>query len=393
MSLSGADVSKTRMHFVELASVQPTGEPATPTSPSKTSSSVSSSSSSPKRRYNSSISIGGNNGARNTNTVQQSLTALGTILKQLGKGEDVASSSRSSALTWLTKGALTNPAGGHAYLLLCLSPAPADYHETLNTLKFGEPLRLREREDRRRSLQSGASVAAETDPGTPVRDGDVHDWSMVHEDFDGLMRRVSGGRQENARQVLKEIVSDPQQRLVKLKQAMSATTASAAEAALHSLGSDDEDRDLLDDSIAGHAAAPPSAPRSTAELEEMDLSGSGGNVDGRGRRDNPLLRSSGSSSLSVSSSSSSGGPHQPCDMGSLKSRAMELEIQLQSMRLDRDVALSESRMAQEELQRFKSQELTAKSQKIHELDNTLTALRHEYQELERATREHEVCCP
>jgi hypothetical protein len=70
---------------------------------------------------------------------------------------------------------------------------------------------------------------------------------------------------------------------------------------------------------------------------------------------------------------------------------MELEIQMQSMRLDRDVALSESQMAQEELQRFKSQELTAKSQKIHELDNALTALRHEYQELERATREHEVC--
>jgi hypothetical protein len=323
------------------------------------------------------------------------LTALGTILKQLGKGEDIASSSRSSALTWLTKGALTNPEGSHAYLLLCLSPAPGDYHETLNTLKFGEPLRLRKRDDRRRSLQSAASVAGERDPGTPVRDGDVHDWSMVHEDFDGLMRRVSGGRKENARQVLQEIVSDPQQRLVKLQQAMSTTTASAAEAAQHPLGSDDEDEDEgqvpLDHSSMDHTAAPPSAPRLSAELEEMDLSGSGGKMHGRSRRDNPLLRSSGSLSLSTSSSSSSGGPHQSCDVGPLKTRAMELEIQMQSMRLDRDVALSESQMAQEELQRFKSQELTAKSQKIHELDNALTALRHEYQELERATREHEVC--
>ena len=396
--MGGAVMGKTRMHFVELAAVPPTGDwPTTPSSPSKSASSASSTSSSPRRRYNSSITISGNNGARSTYTVQPSLTALGTILKQLGKGEDIASS-RSSALTWLTKGALTNAEGSHAYLLLCLSTAPGNYHETLNTLKFGEPLRLREHDGRRRSLQSAVSVAGERDPGTPVRDGDVHDWSMVHEDFDGLMRRVRGGRKENARQVLKETVSDPQQRLIKLQQAMSATTASAAEAAQHPLGSDDEEeddegRDPQDDSFISHAMAPPSAPRMSAELEEMDLSGSGGKMHGRSHRDNSSLRNSGSLSLSTSSSSSSGGPHQSCDVGPLKARAMELEIRMQSMRLDRDVALSESQMAQEELQRFKSQELTAKSQKIHELDNALTALRHEYQELERATREHEVSYP
>jgi len=392
--MGGAVMGKTRMHFVELAAIPLTGDgPTTPSSPSKSASSASFTSSPPRRRYNSSITIGGNNGARSTHTVQPSLTALGTILKQLGKGEDIASSSRPSALTWLTKGALTNPEGSHAYLLLCLSPAPGDYHETLSTLKFGEPLRLREHDDRRRSLES---VAGERDPGTPVRDGDINDWSMVHEDFDGLMRRVSGGRKENARQVLKETVSDPQQRLVKLQQAMSATTASAAEAAQHPLGSDDDEeednegRDPLDDSFISHAMAPPSAPRVSAELEEMDLSGSGGKMHGRSHKDNLLLRNSGSLSLSTSSSSSSGGPHQSFDVGPLKTRAMELEIQMQSMRLDRDVALSGSQMAQEELQRFKSQELTAKSQKIHELDNALTALRHEYQDLERATREHEV---
>jgi len=60
------------------------------------------------------------------------------------------------------------------------------------------------------------------------------------------------------------------------------------------------------------------------------------------------------------------------------------------MRVDRDVAQSDSRLAQEELQRFKRQELTAMSQRIHELENALTTLRHEYQELELSNRQLEV---
>lgn len=389
-------MGKTRMHFVELAGVPPTCDgPITPSSPSKStpSSYPFYSSSSPRRRYNSSITIGGKNGVRSINTVQPSLTALGTILKQLGEGKDISSSSKCSALTWLTQGALTNPDGGHAYLLLCLSPASGDYHETLRTLKFGEPLRLRQHVNRRHSLQAAVSVADERNPGTPVGDGNVNDWSMVHKDFEGLMWHVSGGLKANVHQVLKDTVSDPQQRLVKLQQAMSATTASTAEAAQHPLGSDDEDededegQDSLDDSFIDHAAAFSSAPRISAQLEETNLSGSGGRMHGRSCEDE---QTAGSLLLPTSSSPTPGGLHQSCNVGPLKEQAMELEIQLQSMRLDRDMALAESQRAQEELQRFKSQELTTKSKKIHELDNALTALRHEYQELERAIRKYDV---
>ncbi len=356
---TGAVVGTSRLHVVELAGV----EKSETTTPSKMGTTTTSS---PRRRY-STLRIG--DGAATAhlhhNSVQQSLTVLGTALRQLGKGEDIASLSRSSPLTWLTKSALTNPAGAHAYLLLCLSPAPEEYHNNVQTLKFGEPLRLRDADDHHRPRHHDLNGM---DPGTPVRDEDVHDWSLLHDNFDGLMRRLSGGGQQGTRQVLKEMVSDPQQRLVKLKHAM-------CEASQHPLdGSDDDDLndrdgDGEDDdgwqqpSGAGRFGA---TGRTHAELEELYTSDAG--FKQQHSRRNSLSN---------------------LDVGTLRARATELEIELQSMRVDRDVALAESRMANEELQRFKSQELTTKSHRIHELENALTALRHEYQELDRVAREHE----
>lgn len=37
------------------------------------------------------------------------------------------------------------------------------------------------------------------------------------DDYNGLIRRLSGGNKEGARKVLKEIVADPQQKLAKLQ--------------------------------------------------------------------------------------------------------------------------------------------------------------------------------
>lgn len=128
-------------------------------------------------------------------------------------------------------------------------------------------------------------------------------------------------------------MSDPQQRLVKLKQAMA--TEQAAQSHLP-LGSDDGEEE--------------------EEEEELDAS------------------------------SQSTFSH---DVGKLRARSTQLELELQSMRVDRDVAMSESRMAQEEMLRFKSQELMANSKKIHDLENALTGLRHEYQLLEDTAQEHE----
>lgn len=66
----------------------------------------------------------------------------------------------------------------HTYLLLCVSPCPTTYQDTLHTLKFGEARIAGGASD-----ENGAPVildiSASSAPGTPIRDDDVTDWNLV----------------------------------------------------------------------------------------------------------------------------------------------------------------------------------------------------------------------
>ena len=175
--------------------------------------------------------------------IQQSLTALGSVLKQLNRKGELGASARSSALTWLTK--LGMGERSHTYLLLCVSPSPVAYQDTLRTLKFGEALIGSADVDENGEpflLNASASSA----PNTPIRDEDVTNWNLVKGKFHcalsaaiherpsitlspcnvtgDLIRRLSGGNKEGARKVLKEIVADPQQKLAKLQNAWDGKT-------------------------------------------------------------------------------------------------------------------------------------------------------------------------
>ncbi len=130
-------------------------------------------------------------------SIQQSLTALGGVLKRVARGHDVPASARASPLTWLGK-ATMRQGQSRTYLLLCLGPAAHEHQDAVHTLKYAASV-LRPGVASSLSLGGGggsgndaASVVSRftmggggggggvgAAPGTPVREEDVQDWSLL----------------------------------------------------------------------------------------------------------------------------------------------------------------------------------------------------------------------
>lgn len=140
--------------------------------------------------------------------VRRSLSTLGYIIKALGKHMPAkALPYRDSVLTWLLKDALTGRS--HTVMLATISPSSLAYEESMCTLKYAERLCV--------GLQHGANHGngALSDDGSSIGGlssafGDEH--LRVQENLNAT---TPGS--DAAKKLFQLTVADPQQRLAKLK--------------------------------------------------------------------------------------------------------------------------------------------------------------------------------
>jgi hypothetical protein len=140
--------------------------------------------------------------------IRKSLSTLGYIIRALAQGLSVKGMPfRDSSLTWMLKDALS----GNCALTMVSTVSPSDscYDETLNTLKYAERLCALGGNHGNPGAKRGAVNINDTiDPQLTF--ALASEFKRLREELGG----ASGSRA--ARQLLKQTVSDPQQRLAKL---------------------------------------------------------------------------------------------------------------------------------------------------------------------------------
>lgn len=174
--------------------------------------------------------------------VRRSLSTLGYIIKSLSTNSQTGKNStvkslpyRDSVLTWLLKDALIGK--NHIAMIGTISPAHSSFEDSVSTLKFAERL----------CLKSSSSMAMNN---SLLDDSSVNDYSSMsgHQhhlqpqqqgEFSKLNEHLGATKpgSQAARNLLRETLSDPQQRIAKLKASSDAMsllqdrkTAASAEA-------------------------------------------------------------------------------------------------------------------------------------------------------------------
>lgn len=149
--------------------------------------------------------------------IRRSLSTLGYIIKALGKGANFKSLPyRDTVLTWLLRDSLNGQ--NHTTMLATISPAHNCYEETLNTLKYAE--RLCSISTRSNHLGEyslfGTNEGAKSSKGR-MSTGGVDD-SFTADEYAHIFQSLGANRPGTKayRQLLKQTVTDPQQRLARL---------------------------------------------------------------------------------------------------------------------------------------------------------------------------------
>ncbi len=147
--------------------------------------------------------------------IRQSLSTLGMTLNFLCKGGDDANNNnisyRDSTLTWILKDALNMK--NFVHIIGTLSPSSACYDESLHTLKYLERLQ-----------PSGDHTVS-----SPAK-------QTTSDQFNAINHKLGADKTgtPNARSLLRTIVSDPQQRIAKIKTNSSITSHTNHHSSQHS---------------------------------------------------------------------------------------------------------------------------------------------------------------
>jgi hypothetical protein len=147
--------------------------------------------------------------------IRKSLSTLGYIVKALSQGVSVKGMPfRDSALTWLLRDALTGHCG--LAVIATVSPAAVCYDETLSTLKYADRLCAMGSRGSGKSKSRGALAINDTiDPQLT---------KLLATEFSRLKFELSGSSNNSARHLLKQTISDPQQRIAKLSKDSSSSS-------------------------------------------------------------------------------------------------------------------------------------------------------------------------
>lgn len=141
--------------------------------------------------------------------IRRSLSTLGYIIKALGQGNKARGLPfRDSALTWLLKDGLCGR--HHTTMIATISPSHLCFEETLSTLKYSERL-----------CRLSASAMPGGESAARVHIGDTVDPQLSYTlavEYSRLREELGGNRpgSEAAKHLHQQMISDPQQRLAKL---------------------------------------------------------------------------------------------------------------------------------------------------------------------------------
>lgn len=145
--------------------------------------------------------------------IRRSLSTLGYIIKAIAKGSPVTGLPyRDSVLTWLLKDSLVSRT--HISILATLSASHLCYEESMNTLKFADQI-FQSWGGHRRLFIEGDGVESSThDSTTRVAPGAKH--------FSHIQSGLGADRpgSQASKQLLKQTINDPQQRIAKYKQTL-----------------------------------------------------------------------------------------------------------------------------------------------------------------------------
>jgi hypothetical protein len=152
--------------------------------------------------------------------IRRSLSTLGFIIKALTKGAAMRSLPyRDCTLTFLLRDALCGR--NHTTMLATISPAHSCYEETLSTLRYAE--RLCEVHINRRIAARVAGQNVPMDLVTSLDDNTLGPRRAILEEFQRIHQRMRGNSSKsstrNSREILRQTLSDPQQRIARLQQA------------------------------------------------------------------------------------------------------------------------------------------------------------------------------
>lgn len=141
--------------------------------------------------------------------IRRSLSTLGYIIKALGNGNKAKGLPfRDSLLTWLLKDSFSTKSS--TTMLATISPSHTCFDETLSTLKYAERL-----------CHLGASSHPGNESASRVSIRDTIDPQLSYTlatEFSRLKRELGGSKHGSlaARQLLQQTISDPQQRLARM---------------------------------------------------------------------------------------------------------------------------------------------------------------------------------
>ena len=141
--------------------------------------------------------------------IRRSLSTLGYIIKALGSGMKTKGLPfRDSLLTWLLKDSFMRKS--NTTMIATISPSHTCFDETLSTLKYAERLC---------NLSPSSMPGHESSGRVSIRDTiDPQLSYTLATEFSRLKRELGGGKQGSlaARHLLQQTVSDPQQRLARM---------------------------------------------------------------------------------------------------------------------------------------------------------------------------------
>ena len=229
--------------------------------------------------------------------IRKSLSTLGYIIRALSQGLPIKGMPfRDSSLTWLLKDSLS----GNCSLTMLSTISPSDdcYDETLSTLKYAERLC---------AVGSASGNAGGKRGSVSINDTiDPQLTFALASEFKRLKEELGGATGSRAaRLVLKQIISDPQQRLAKLSKDEYSTTAKKRR-------------------NSGSATTPGNANDALIVASENALA-------------SPLINSGSLISATPSAALESNSLSQLRETyRQLHSRFIELQIELENIRTDRD---------------------------------------------------------
>lgn len=261
--------------------------------------------------------------------IRRSLSTLGYIIKELGHGSRMKGLPfRDSMLTWLLKDTFSNSC--HTTMIANISPSHTCYDETLRTLKYVDRL----------------STSSYVQPNH-VSLGDTIDpqlsYSLASE-YARLKEELGGHRGTNAsRALLKQMVADPQQRLARLDPHSS--------------------RPLLEDAPRSRIDARPKTPTITASSSRQMI---------------PMEENNAQNDIKEA-------------YRQLHGKFVELQIELENARTDRDSLSLELQSSHELIEQLQQQKQVGSRAALSDLQAALKATEHEASELRGiAMRKEEV---